>query len=225
MEWGASGKKKHLLMAHNFCMEEVNDLVDKAFGGTGVVNSIVGNNSESVSATSKIENDTGLLIKKNIDADGAGVKPHNNKHSEEDLGTKSDIDFQGSENNSKIHGSSHEGNGPGAEDLEMQNQKEVHHVVKIGGRDTTGCFTITVKSNFRYALKKKPDIIWEFFPNVGRLYCKRPEGEASQEEKLCSWTGSPAPSSQWLPESTENQATCRATWSAQKALLVFYEIN
>ena len=58
-----------------------------------------------------------------------------------------------------------------------------------------------------------------------RLYCKRPEGEASQEEKLCSWTGSPAPSSQWLPESTENQATCRATWSAQKALLVFYEIN
>ena len=72
---------------------------------------------------------------------------------------------------------------------------------------------------------KKNDIIWEFFPNVGRLYCKRPEGEASQEEKLCSWTGSPAPSSQWLPESTENQATCRATWSAQKALLVFYEIN
>ena len=37
-------------MAHNFCMEEVNDLVDKAFGDTGLVNSIVGNNSEVVSA-------------------------------------------------------------------------------------------------------------------------------------------------------------------------------
>ena len=30
-------------MAHNFCMEEVNSLVDKAFGTTGVVDSLVEN--------------------------------------------------------------------------------------------------------------------------------------------------------------------------------------
>ena len=79
MEWGASGKKKHLLIAHNFCMEEVNDLVDKAFGGTEVVNSIVGNNSEVVSAINNtiehVLTDTGPLIKKNVDAaDGADLQ-------------------------------------------------------------------------------------------------------------------------------------------------------
>ena len=34
-------KKKHLLIVHNFCKGEMDSLVEKAFGGTGLVNSLV----------------------------------------------------------------------------------------------------------------------------------------------------------------------------------------
>ena len=69
-------KKKHLLIVHNFCKGEMDSLVDKAFGGTGLVNSLVefgsiGGVDNAVDSTSgpMADGDKDISLEKSIDKD------------------------------------------------------------------------------------------------------------------------------------------------------------
>ena len=66
-------KKKHLLIVHNFCKDEMDSLVDKAFGGTRLVNSLVEFGSIG-GVDNVVDSTSGLMAvgdkdKKNIDKD------------------------------------------------------------------------------------------------------------------------------------------------------------